>query len=629
VAESDHQPAGTVVDEGLEALLEHLKATRGFDFTGYKRPSLQRRIDRRMREVDVDEYEDYVDYLEVHPGEFVALFNTILINVTRFFRDPESWERLRRTVIDRIVAARQRSNQPIRVWCAACSSGQEAYTLAIVFAETLGTDEFRARVKIYGTDVDEEDLEQARHALYSADELADVPTELREKYFARVSDERWQFRGDLRRSVIFGRHDLVQDAPISRLDLLTCRNTLMYFNAEVQSNILERFHFALNDGAYLFLGKAETLLSHTRLFEPVDVKHRIFERVLRDDLRPRVGITRRREFGTTPLHHEHGEAVMRAFDSGPIPHLVLDGGRMLIAANDAARAVFGLRPADLGRPVQDLEVSYRPIDLRSMIDRAVEEDRVVAAEDVEWTRGIEDTRFFDIDVTPLRDEDRVIVGMSVTFADVTGHHVLEDDLRAANRDLESAYEELQSTNEELETTNEELQSTVEELETTNEELQSSNEELETINEELQSSNEELERTNEMLHERTAELNATNAYLHSILRGMSGAVVVLDEELTVQIWSHSAEEFWGLRSDEVHGQSFFDLDIGLPVDELRPVMDATLDDLSDFEQVDLTGHDRRGHEMSASVRITPLMGPTDDTAGVIVLVERRETDAGDP
>jgi two-component system, chemotaxis family, CheB/CheR fusion protein len=268
-------------DPGFEALLAFLQEERGFDFTGYKRPSLMRRVERRMQTIEVGTFGDYQNYLEVHPEEFGQLFNTILINVTSFFRDEPAWDYLRREIIPQLLQAKGPHDQ-VRIWSAGCAAGQETYSLAIVLAEALGTEAFRERVKIYGTDADEDALNSARLASYSEKDLEAVDATLVQRYFERVGN-RLVFRPDLRRSVIFGRHDIVQDAPISRLDLLVCRNTLMYFNAEAQSKILQRFHFALNGGSegdgYLFLGRAEMLLSHTDLFTPLNLKCRIFARV--------------------------------------------------------------------------------------------------------------------------------------------------------------------------------------------------------------------------------------------------------------------------------------------------------------------------------------------------------------
>src|ERR1051325_667279 len=256
----------------FEKLLEFLQQQRGFDFTGYKRPSLSRRVARRMLDVGIDDFERYVEYLEVHPEEFGQLFNAILINVTSFFRDEPAWQFLRTEVVPQLLGTRG-AHEQVRIWSAGCASGQEAYSLAMVFAEALGTDAFRERVKVYGTDVDEEALNLARLAAYPAKDLETLDPALIKRYFEEAGG-RFTFRPDLRRSVIFGRPDIVQDAPISRLDLLVCRNTLMYFNAETQQKILQRFHFALNGEAkgYLFLGRAEMLLGQPMLFTPVSLK---------------------------------------------------------------------------------------------------------------------------------------------------------------------------------------------------------------------------------------------------------------------------------------------------------------------------------------------------------------------
>src|SRR5262249_6662929 len=266
-------------DRQFDALLDYLKRNRGFDFGAYKRPSLMRRMKKRVQAVDVETFSDYLDYLEVHPEEFGHLFNTILINVTSFFRDEASWDALKTDVIPRIIGGKK-PDEPIRVWCAGVASGEEVYTMAMLLAEELGTEKFEQRVKIYATDVDEDALNQARQAVYSEKQMEPIPEGFKKKYF-ELANGRFAFRKDLRRMVIFGRHDLIQDAPISRVDLLVCRNTLMYFNAEAQERILLHFHFALHDDGILFLGKSEMLLTHTNIFNPLDLKRRIFTKVPR------------------------------------------------------------------------------------------------------------------------------------------------------------------------------------------------------------------------------------------------------------------------------------------------------------------------------------------------------------
>ena len=238
-----------------------------------------RRVAMRAQILHLDSFADYMDYLEVHPEEFPQLFNTVLINVTSFFRDPPAWDYLAREVLPGILREKK-SGEPLRVWSAGCASGEEAYTAAILLAEAMGVEAFRNQVKIYATDIDEDALNVARQGTYGEKDLQPIDEQLRCKYFEPLNG-RYIFRVDLRRSVIFGRHDLTQDAPISRLDLLICRNTIMYFNSEAQARILARFHFALNDSGRLFLGRAELLLTHGNLFTPLDLKARAFAKSCR------------------------------------------------------------------------------------------------------------------------------------------------------------------------------------------------------------------------------------------------------------------------------------------------------------------------------------------------------------
>jgi two-component system, chemotaxis family, CheB/CheR fusion protein len=615
----------TQPQQDFESLLDYLKRSRGFDFTGYKRGSLERRVTKRMQSVEVANFADYLDYLEVHPEEFAILFNTILINVTGFFRDPLTWDFVAEHVIPDLLA-RRKPGLPLRAWTAGCASGQEAYTLAMLLAEALGPNGFVDSVKIYATDVDEEALTLARQATYSDREMTDVPPAFVAKYFER-SDSRFVVRKDLRRQVIFGRHDLIHDAPISRVDLLTCRNTLMYFNAETQARILARFQYALNDGGVLVLGRAETLMTHPTAFAPLDVNLRISTRL------PTPGPTQRDRLLTLVQPASEGfgnsdaELPLRAaaLDAVPTPQILVDSAGILAMANERARTFFGLTLADLGTPLKDLKVSYRPVEVRAAIDKVQADGRPVVLRDVEWIFGGE-SRWFEVHISPLIDPVGTPLGASVAYHDLTVAKRLHGELQHTHRELEAAYEELQSTNEELETTNEELQSTIEELETTNEELQSTNQELETMNEELQGTNEELRTMNDEIRQRSGELDLSNAFLDGIIGSLSGAVIVVDRELSVLVWNEAATELWGLREDETRSKNFFSLDIGLPIELLGQPIRACLNGTDGGAVVSLDAVNRRGRAVTCTVTVTSLAARDRSVLGVILVMEAQQTDS---
>jgi two-component system CheB/CheR fusion protein len=594
-------------DPSFEALLDYLRRNRGFDFTGYKRNTVMRRVGRRLQDLRLASYGDYVDYLEVHPEEFIQLFNTILINVTAFFRDTEAWGYLAAEIIPKLLEAKN-GREAIRVWSAGCASGEEAYSLAILLAEALGAPAFTQRVKIYATDIDEEALTEARLASYSVKDLAPVREEWRAKYFDPAG-ERYVFKPNLRRAVIFGRHDLVQDAPMSRLDLLVCRNTLMYFNAETQARVLDRFQFALNDEGFLFLGKAEMMVTRGEAFRPVELKYRLFAKA--------PGAARRGPFPPAGLGPAAPNAERlarlreRAFDSGLVAQMVVDLDGNLALANERMRVMFSLTPRDLGRPLQDLELSYRPLELRSLIEQAYARHQRVTSPEVERLLSDQTSQWLEVHVAPLPGNGEPTLGVSLTFVDVSAQHRLAEEVRRHRQELETASEELQSTNEELQSTNEEL-------ETTNEELQSANEELETMNEELQSTNEELRATNDEMRLRTDDLNLANAFLESVLGSLRSGVVVVDRQLQVTAWNKQAQELWGLRAEEVYGKPLLELDFGLPVEQVP--LTAILAGKKQRVELTLPATNRRGRAIQVHVTCTPFLGPQGERQGVVLLME---------
>jgi len=605
-------------DEAFEALLRYLRDSRGFDFTGYKRTSLMRRVRHRMDQAGYTSFEEYLDVLQASSDEFASLFNTILINVTAFFRDPDAWEFISAEVIPRILAERG-PDDPIRIWSAGCASGQEAYTLAMLLAEALGPDAFRQRVKIYATDIDEEALIEARTASYDARAVESVPQDLLARYFEQVNS-RYLFQKDLRRAVIFGRNDLVKDAPISRVDLLVCRNTLMYLNAETQRNVLGRLHFALGPQGTLFLGHAEMLLTHGDRFTPLNLKNRIFRKAIGTH----GGVERYDP--AAAFYDRHGElsglTTVRdlAFRASPVAQIVVTGEDTVAMINQQAESIFGLSARDIGRLLRDLEVSYRPVELRAYLEQARVERRSARIPDVKWQRPGADTVWFEIHINPLVDAENGLLGVSIVFFDVTATRALLDKVVQTNRQLEAAYEELQSTNEELETTNEELQSTVEELETTNEELQSTNEELETMNEELQSTNDELHTINDTLRERSVELDDATNFLDSLINSVQLGMVVVDREMRVMVWNRGCEDLWGLRSDETTGSKLTGLDVGLPMDTVLPLIGNAFVDSDTSGETVVDAVNRRGRPARVRITCTPFRSTQGTVGGALLLME---------
>ena len=609
-------------DAAFESLINYVQESRGLDFRGYKRTSLRRRVTLRMEQVRIENFADYHSFLEVHPQEFAELLNTVLINVTAFFRDPDAWEALKTTVLPRLMEP-DRGRDQLRIWSVGCASGEEPYSLAMLLCEQLGPIEFARRVKIYATDLDDAALTTARHGSYLPRDMQAVPEALLRRYFERTNSHYLVTR-ELRKAVIFGRHNIVHDAPISRIDLLVCRNLLIYLETETQNQVLPRLHYALVDDGVLFLGKAETQLARSKLFMPLDMKHRLF-RKLPQELR-RVG-TGGVLLNSDPRPQSGQSLYVRLLDNivnnSASAYLAVDNDDVLLFASGGARRMLEVGEGDVGRPFQDLSVSYRPIELRSPIEEVRRQGRPIRFEHQEYHRPPDEPIRLTIELMPLISRDGNPFAVLLTFTDTTRTFTLQQELEAAQESLETTIEELQSANEELETTNEELQSTNEELETTNEELQSTNEELETTNEELRSANEELEATNEELRDHSEQFDAYRQHVDAVLRGLDVGVVVVDADLKVQSWNRWSENAWGLREEEVLGQNFGSLDIGLPVHQIEPALrKAVVQGAAD--EMKLEAVDRRGRALTCRVRVAPLGQDDLRRQGALVLLEDHAT-----
>ncbi|UEM02377.1 PAS domain S-box protein [Skermanella rosea] len=602
----------------LEDLIHHLQEMRQVDFRGYKRTSLQRRIQQRMAEVECPDYATYRALIDSDPKEVSNLLSTVLINVTSFFRDPDSWRVLQEEVVPQIIE-RRKDKHPIRIWSVGCASGQEPYSAAMLFAEALGIENFCRSVKIYANDLDEDALRTARLATYVPRDVEGVPPALLDKYFERSSNH-YVFHRELRKCVIFGRHNIVHDAPISRVDLLICRNLLIYLDTKTQAAVLPRLHYALNTGGFLFLGKAETQLARSKLFESVNLKSRIFKKVGQEWQRS-LGGSLAVTTENNPVRKVNQNRLLEAIvDCSATAYLAVSPQGHVLLANTMARRLLDIGPGDIGKPFQDLAISYRPTELRSRIDEVQITNRSLRLDNQNYHRPPADPIWLTIDISPIHGEDGQLMATLLGFNDTTRARLLQRELEVTQETLETTVEELQSSNEELETTNEELQSTNEELETTNEELQSTNEELETTNEELRSTNEELETTNEEMRRQSEETAEYRLYSEAVLRSMDNGIIVLDCDLRVKSWNRWNENTWGLRSEEVIGQRLGSLDIGLPLFKLNAEMRQVLDQREAVESIEFKAIDRRGRTLDCRFRILPLAYGTNDLRGLVLLID---------
>ena len=400
----------------LDTLLDYLKQNRGCDLTVYKPSTLKRRLGVRMRQMEISSCSSYLDYIKYHPDELARLLDTVFINFTSFFRDPDAWEYIADEIIPKIIDSKK-AHEPIRIWSASCASGEEAYTLALLLVEALGVEQYLQRVQIYATDADETALRHARQHCYTKSDVASVPPTLLNKYFEPTL-QGYVFNPILRRRVIFARHNLLEDAPISKLDLLVCRNTLMYFNQEAQVKILIRFHFALNNFSFMFLGKAETLVSRSVLFMPVSIKHRIFGKRAKLESNDIMMLSHKSYQAsiTKPLNAQ--DIWQSAFEAHPIAQIILAQDGILIGANASVRNLLNVSTNDLGSPWQKLPLAKEFVKLNLQIEHILQNYRQVNVKNVRWTTQ-ESAYELDIDVVPISDSNQTFLGVSITFSKVT------------------------------------------------------------------------------------------------------------------------------------------------------------------------------------------------------------------
>jgi two-component system CheB/CheR fusion protein len=602
------------VGEHLNVICAILNSRLGRNFSLYKSNTLMRRVQRRMQILQSENVEAYVEQLRRRPDEPEQLFREFLIRVTQFFRDPSAFEALARKIPD--ILSRD-GDQDVRIWVPGCATGEEAYTLAILFKEAMSREEKTRRIQIFATDIDDEALRIARTGYYPRSISADLPADLLERYFVE-QDDGYRVSKELREMCLFSTHDLVKDPPFSRLSLISCRNLMIYFGAALQKRVVSIFHYGLRSGGALFLGSSEAVTAHASLFSTADKKHRIFER------------------RSTPAQMPRLAAMSPMEQQGPVTPVISDGQ----VAAQVQRVVSRYSPAfvvmDRRQNIQQLSGQIgkylAPSDgamsmnlgilvhaqLRGPLRAALE--KVVATGHPVIEQGVcleiaGRTEAVTIAIEPLRyrhsapGEDLVVV----VFQDLGPARAGGVGQEAPSGDeLAGAREHLQTLAELLETSNEELQSSNEEYQSVNEELQSTNEELETSKEELQSINEELTTLNAELNARNDNLVELNSDLTNLIDSTSIATLFLDKKLRIRRFTPSVRELFRVRDGD-QGRSIKDIVSRLEEEDFGKDAVQVLRTLVPVQrQVDLATGDR-----SFQMEIRPYRGGDDVINGVVI------------
>lgn len=571
----------------LQKIYVLIRDQTGNDFSEYKSSSVLRRVERRMSIKSIENMADYVTYLQKNPEEIDLLFRDVLIGVTSFFRDPEAFESLRTQILQKFRAHPPNQNV-FRAWCPGCATGEEAFSLAILIRECLEEChlEDRIRIQIYGTDIGSEGIEFARKGRYPQNIVADVPPAWLKKWFVEEGNS-YVVHKDIRESVIFAVQNLISDPPFTKLDLLCCRNLLIYFTTDLQKKICPLFSYALVPHGILFLGTSESLNCDEGLFDPLDGKWKIFERTTSS---PNY-LTTRPVSDFMPVHHYDTKPVSHQNLSKKLPDLV--GSLLLeyytppsVLVNREGEIVYFsgktgkyLEPAP-GRPDLNIYPMMQEdcrIEFGSAFHQVLETQETLTVHDLHTEQGGTEQRF-EMTLHPITDNNELKDLILVVFRDLppkpkrrrsrktpdgeeTRTSELEEELKKLKNHLASVLEDKQTKEEELKSMNEELQSSNEELQSTNEELSTSKEELQSLNEELRTVNAELESKN-------TELNRVNADIKNLLNSTDIATIFLDKDMQITQYTPKVLPLYKLIDSDI-GRPLSDMVTNLAYDQVIP------------------------------------------------------------
>ena len=573
------------VQQYLNKIFVLLRARTGNDFTYYKHTTIKRRIKRRMMLHKLDRLGDYVKLLNERPAEVEALFQDILINVTAFFRDSEVFEALVQRVYPKLFKER-RAADPVRIWVCGCSTGEEAYSLAMTLIEHLGEHVNGLTVQIFATDIDEHAINVAREGTYPEGIAADVSARRLKRFFTRMANG-YRVNKSVRDMCVFAVQNVVKDPPFSRLDMVCCRNLLIYLESVLQKRALQIFHYALKPNGFLLLGSSETTGSYAELFSLIDKKNKIYaKKALPARIPHEVATLTDTGYVATTAQAEAGGGSVPAFD---IQHeaervLLAEYGPPGVIINEAMEIqhfrgqtgpYLAPMPGTASLNLLKLAHSELTMPLRSLIHLAIKTKKPVRKDGVEL--GVNgNRRVIDIQVLPLKDPGSGERYFLVLFEPAPprappatgkrGQRPAKDDPRVEElrKELRTTREYMQAIIEDQEATNEELRSANEEILSSNEELQSTNEELETAKEELQSTNEELATVNDELENRNTELAQVNNDLTNLLSSVNIPIVMLGQDLRIRHFTPAAERLL----------NFIGTDVGRPISDIKPNLDGT-------------------------------------------------------
>ena len=610
------QPEGVEPGKEMTALFTLIHRASGVDFTDYKQTTLQRRIKRRMVLHKLESLKEYLAYIKETPGELNELYRDLLIHVTSFFRDTEAFKALRKLVFPKLLERRKPTDSPIRIWIPGCSSGEEVYSIAIVLLEYLWehaadlpvTSAASKELQIFATDLSDQALDRARSGVYSESAVAEISPERLKRFFVRV-DRGYQIHKSIRDMCIFAKQNVANDPPFSNLDLISCRNLLIYLGPDLQKRVIPTLHYALKDDGYLMLGESESLGPYASDFTLIDKKNKIYRK-------KRTSLTAARLFSyVSDLDYSFGKRedklstvsetgftvekeIERILVDHFVPASVVVNEAMEIVQFQGRTGAYLEPPA--GQPTFSLSKMAREgllIDLRSALSKAIKTNATVRKEGVR-VKSNGGTRDVTLEVIPIRtpgssERFYIIVFLDEPVDTRAGTRVKTREQRTARKKADSSREkelthevtqlreQLQFLIEERDTAAQAYKTANEEVLSANEELQSTNEELETAKEELQSSNEELTTLNEELHNRNTELSATNSDLVNLLTSVNVPVLMLGYDLRIRRFTPPAQKLLNLLPGDL-GRNIGEIRSNIEVDNLGKIIRETVDSATAHE-----------------------------------------------